>query len=117
MLESTTLLCLAVAPVFGLNQPAMQLANYLAYPLQLVLLIPFFRLGARLFGIDPSTLLLPAMLHTFKLDPFGSLVHLWSMIWHAMVIWACLALPAMVLLAFLLHSLLAAAARRLRSVP
>ena len=43
----TTLLGLGVALLFGLNQPALQLANYLAYPLQLVLLVPFFRMGGR----------------------------------------------------------------------
>jgi len=45
----TTLLCALVAFIFRLNQACIQIVNYLSYPLQLVLLVPFYRLGARLF--------------------------------------------------------------------
>ena len=110
----TTLLGLGVALLFGLNQPALQLANYLAYPLQLVLLVPFFRMGARLFGHEPVPLSLPALRGAFRLDPFGTLARMGSMTWHAVVGWAFLALPALVLLAFLLDPVFAAAARRFR---
>ena len=112
----TTFLGLVAALLFGLNQPALQLANYLAYPLQLALLMPFFRMGARLFSLEPVPLSLPVLLGAFRLDPFGTLVRMWSMIWHAMVGWAFLALPAVVLLALLLHPVFAAAARRARLV-
>lgn len=49
LLWGTTLLCAGVAFLFGLNQGGIQIVNYLAYPLQLALLVPFYRLGARLF--------------------------------------------------------------------
>jgi len=117
VLGSTTLLCLVAGLVFGLNQPALQLANYLAYPLQVVLLIPFYRLGGRLFGIDPGMLSLSVLFHSFKLDAAGTLVHLWSMIWHAMVIWTFLAVPAMLLLAFMLRPVFAEAVRRFGPAP
>ncbi len=50
ILGITALFCAAVAYVFRLNQPAIQVANYLAYPLQIALFIPFFHAGAQLFG-------------------------------------------------------------------
>jgi len=114
MLGTTTVLCLGVAFAFRLNQPAIQLANYLAYPLQLALLIPFIRWGERLFGVQPMPLSLPAILHALKAEPFGTIALFWSRIWHACVVWALVALPAMVLLALTLRPIFAAAARRFK---
>jgi uncharacterized protein (DUF2062 family) len=114
MLGSTTLLCLGVAFVFRLNQPAMQLVNYLAYPLQLVLFIPFIRLGERLFRVQPMPLSLPGILQALKADPYSTIVLFWSRIWHACVVWSLLALPAMVLLAILLRPVFEAAAHRFK---
>jgi uncharacterized protein (DUF2062 family) len=45
ILGSTTLLCAAVAFWLKLNQPIIQLVNWLAYPLQFAMLLPFIRIG------------------------------------------------------------------------
>src|SRR5580698_196473 len=47
ILGSTTVLCLLVAFIFRLNVAASQIGNHLTYPLQVLLLIPFIRLGSR----------------------------------------------------------------------
>jgi uncharacterized protein (DUF2062 family) len=52
VLGSTTLLCAAAAILLRLNLPVIQLSNYLVYPLQIALLIPFVRLGAFLFQVE-----------------------------------------------------------------
>ncbi len=49
ILWGSTLVCALLAVVFGLNQAGIQAVNYLAYPLQFALLVPFYRLGERLF--------------------------------------------------------------------
>ncbi len=54
LVGSSTGLCILLALVFRLNQVVMQAANYLAYPLQLALLIPFIRLGEKLFAPMPG---------------------------------------------------------------
>lgn len=54
LLAGTTLLGIAVASKFRLNQLAVQAVNYLAYPLQLALFIPFFKLGNRLLDWGPT---------------------------------------------------------------
>jgi len=51
-----TLLCAALALLFGLNQPAIQAANYAAMPLQLIMIVPFMRLGKWMFGFGPAHL-------------------------------------------------------------
>ena len=65
VLWGTSLLCMLLASVFGLNQAAMQAVNYLCYPLQIVLFIPFCRLGESLFPWGPrvSVALLSDALH------------------------------------------------------
>ena len=49
VLGSTTTLCALAAFALQLNLPAIQIVNYFVYPLQIALLIPFFRLGEKLF--------------------------------------------------------------------
>jgi len=41
-------LCVLVALLLRLNQPAIQAANYAAMPLQVALIVPFARLGSKL---------------------------------------------------------------------
>jgi len=68
ILGSTTLLCAVVALVFRLNQPIIQLVNYLCYPLQFALLIPFYRAG-EVFGTPHLTLSIPQMVDRFRAGP------------------------------------------------
>lgn len=64
----TTLLCAVAAHVFKLNQVVLQSVNYLLYPLQLALIVPYCRLGARLFPWGPP---LPAEILTHVLHGQG----------------------------------------------
>jgi uncharacterized protein (DUF2062 family) len=57
ILGSTTLLCALLGVALRLNQPVIQLVNYLAYPVQIALLFPFYRAGEWLFGLTPVPLL------------------------------------------------------------
>jgi uncharacterized protein (DUF2062 family) len=91
LLGTTTLLCLAVAFAFRLNLAASQLANHIAYPLQLLLVIPFLHLGSRVFHTPPIPLNSHELLKALKHDPFELMRRLWLWEWHALVIWAMLA--------------------------
>lgn len=62
LLGTTTALCALAGRLFRLNHVALQLTNYLLYPAQIALLVPFVRLGEWLTGseampLDPSTVL------------------------------------------------------------
>jgi uncharacterized protein (DUF2062 family) len=50
VLGTTTTLCLIAGITFKLNQPLLQLVNYLLYPVQLALVVAFIRAGEFLFG-------------------------------------------------------------------
>lgn len=47
----TTIICVLIAFLLRLNQGAIQIANYMAWPLQMALLIPNIRLGETLFHV------------------------------------------------------------------
>jgi uncharacterized protein (DUF2062 family) len=76
VLGTTTLLGLVAALVSRLNLPAVQLVNILVYPLWFVLLIPFIRVGERLFGAPPLAMTgsqLLALAHTGLLHSIRTL--------------------------------------------
>lgn len=56
MLGISTVLAVAVAAVFKLNQVAIQVANYAAYPAQIIMFIPFIRIGEWVFGLEPAAI-------------------------------------------------------------
>jgi len=68
ILGSTTALCALAGIFLRLNQPIIQLVNYLGYPLQLALLIPFYRAGEHLLGREPIPLSIPLLFDRFAAD-------------------------------------------------
>ncbi len=49
----TTALCFVIAPVFRVNIVILQLVNYVLYPVQLLLILPFVKVGTYVFNINP----------------------------------------------------------------
>jgi uncharacterized protein (DUF2062 family) len=102
----TTLLSALAAIVFRLNLPAMQILNYLVYPLQIALLIPFFQLGALLFGAEPLPLSASQLILMFKTDFWHTIDQLWSTTLRAIMAWSLIYLPTVGGLYFLMIPLL-----------
>jgi uncharacterized protein (DUF2062 family) len=87
VLGSTTILCAAAAFVLRLNLPAIQLVNFLIYPLQLILFLPFLRAGSRISGAAPVTLSMKEVFGMIKSDPWSLIKMLWTASLGAMAIW------------------------------
>jgi len=96
-----TLFCAVAAAVLRLNAPAIQLVNYLAYPLQIALAAPFASLGGRLFGKAEWA---PAAKATVWQGAAG----LWMAGAHTAAAWFCVCAP----LGLLVYAALATALRR-----
>jgi len=94
LLGSTTLLALALTPLFGLNVVASQLGNHLVYPLELLLFPVFIRMGSLLFHTAGLPLERGAILSAVKLHPWTTTRLLWSWEWHALVVWGMFAVVA-----------------------
>jgi uncharacterized protein (DUF2062 family) len=113
ILGSTTVFCLAVAFVLRLNIAASQLGNHIVYPLELILVIPFIRLGSRLFQTAPMPLSAGELLRAAREHPLTLSRQLWLWEWHALIVWALFALIAVPCAALLLTPLLRRLLRRI----
>jgi uncharacterized protein (DUF2062 family) len=102
VLGSTTVLCAVAALIFQLNLPAIQLVNYLIYPVQLFLLVPFIRMGEKLFRVAPLQLSLTQILAMVHADLPHAVATLWLAEVHAMSAWLLIGSPAIFLIYFLL---------------
>ena len=99
VLGTTTILCTIIALSARLNLPAIQATNWLVYPLQLILLIPFFRFGEWLFRAPPLPISPEKLVAMFKTDLWNSIVSLWDTTLHALVAWLLVA-PALTIVVY-----------------
>jgi len=84
-------LCGLVGLALGLNLPVMQVVNYFLYPAQIALLLPFFRLGEKLFRAPHLPLSISQIFSMVRANFWGAIKFLWDTTWHAVVVWAILA--------------------------
>lgn len=98
ILGTTSLLCAGVALIFRLNLPVVQLANYLVYPLQLLLVIPFVSMGAFLFNAQPITVSPDELVLLFQSDFRAALAFFADLLVYATVTWLIGSIPLSVLL-------------------
>ena len=59
--------------------------------MQIALLIPFFRLGEKLFHAPHLPLSLPQIYAMIHANMAGAIRILWTTTWHAMIVWCLLA--------------------------
>jgi uncharacterized protein (DUF2062 family) len=78
-----------------MNLPAIQLVNYLVSPLQLLLIIPFVRVGEWLTGAPPQPLTVSAGLEILGQGALQAIVVLWDAIVHAAIGWIVIG-PALI---------------------
>ena len=69
ILGATTLLCFTCGVWLNLNQPVIQLVNWLASPLQLLLIPAFVRFGESLVRADRVSFSIPELFAKFHASP------------------------------------------------
>ena len=111
LLGVTTVICAGLAMGLRLNMPAMQAANWLAMPLQLILLIPFLRLGQWLFPAQRMTYQPAEIVARIQIAPWHSVLEMSSLFAHALLAWVITAGPALVLMTALLTPLMSRVSR------
>ncbi len=83
ILGTSTILCTVIALLFRLNLPAMQLVQAAMAPTQLLLIIPYVRLGEWLLHVPPQPLSIPAAMALMSAGIGTAVVTLWDAILHA----------------------------------
>jgi uncharacterized protein (DUF2062 family) len=87
----TTMLSFFAAWALRLNQPVIQTINWSSYALQLLLIIPFIRLGEKIFHAPRMAHSLEELVSMGRADPLGTLARLGSTVGHAVVAWMLVA--------------------------
>lgn len=91
-----TVLCAGLALALRLNLPAMQAANYAAMPMQLMLIVPFVRMGGWLLAWGPRQAQVAGGL--LGLSPAKLAGHMGWLAVQALVAWVLVAAPAVMLM-------------------
>ena len=98
MLGISSILAVVVATLFRLNQVAIQVANYAAYPAQILMFIPFIRAGEWAFGLD-SAAINPSDIATMFSDDFQASTQLYGQsLLAGLAVWSVTAIPLVLVL-------------------
>ena len=99
VIGSTTVLCAIAALIFRLNLPAIQIVNYTVYPLQIILLAPFYSAGGWLFGDESGSKIGEEFIELIKTDFWGSMARFWDLTLYAVFVWLIIA-PFLIILIY-----------------
>ena len=111
ILGATTTLCLIFGFCLKLNQPLIQLINWLAAPLQLALIVVFVRVGEWIMRAPSTSFSIPVMLQKFHESPVKFIQQFGMTGVHAMVAWLIIAPFLVAVIYFITLPLLKKAAR------
>jgi uncharacterized protein (DUF2062 family) len=90
---TTTWVCIGLAIVLRLNIAILQLVNYLFFPLQIVLILPFIKAGTLLFSLQPFPYTRPELIELFKTNFWGLIKEAGISMGSGIAVWALVALP------------------------
>lgn len=99
VLGVTTFLCTVAALVLRLNLPAIQVVNYMVYPLQLIMLAPFYGTGSWLFKQQELPLINTDLIGLLQNDFWGSMASLWDLTLYAILTWMAIS-PLLILILY-----------------
>ena len=91
ILGVSTILCSLIALLFRLNLPAIQIVQAAMAPSQILLIIPFVRLGEWILRDPPQPLSIQAGMQILARGVWQAVQTLWSAIVHAGIAWILVA--------------------------
>jgi uncharacterized protein (DUF2062 family) len=89
----TTWICLGLALVLRLNIAIIQLVNYLFFPIQLLLMIPFINMGTFLFSLNPFPYTQEQLINLFKTDFWRLASEAGISVGSGIAVWGLVAIP------------------------
>ena len=105
VLGIATVACTGVAALYRLNLPAIQLANYLVFPMQIIF-FPFLDIGKPLTGNSLNKISKTKLLETFDLGFLPAIQELTQYFILASLGWALALAPLFAILYFVLKKLI-----------
>ncbi len=102
VLGTTTLLCTLAALLLHLNLPAIQVANYMAFPMQIILFFPFLEIGETISGGNLKEISKSTLISAFNVDFFQAISELSQYLILACFGWVLTSIPLFFVLFFFL---------------
>jgi uncharacterized protein (DUF2062 family) len=93
LLGVNTILLTLLAFIFKLNIPTIQLVNLSVYAFQIVLYVPFLKLGQMIFVKQKSDIIINNLLLQSGKGFWNNLVLLWNLNLSGLIIWALISVP------------------------
>ena len=87
----TTTLCAVLAYIFRINMAVVQLINYIVYPLQVILFIPFIKFGIYVFGVNPLPYPIEAIWDRLQSNFIETIGDIWWANLFGVLIWLVIA--------------------------
>jgi uncharacterized protein (DUF2062 family) len=112
ILGVSTILCAVIALAFRLNLPAIQIVQAAMAPTQLLLIIPFIRLGEWILRVPPEPVSIKLGMALLAQGAGHTIGVLWNAILHAGLAWILVAPPAVYAIYKLLTPVFVRAAAR-----
>ena len=100
ILGIATVVCRGIAAFFRLNHPAIQLANYVVFPMQLVLFFPFLTLEETVTGNSLDEISKTKLVETFNLGFLPAVEELTQYFMLASLGWTLALMPLFAILYF-----------------
>ncbi len=101
LLGTTTVLCAIAAFSLKLNMISIQFVNYLVYPIQLLLFIPFLKIGEYIFNLPPIPMSVSRVIEMFLADWLGTIKTIWQINLTGICVWLILSVPVGFLIYFI----------------
>jgi uncharacterized protein (DUF2062 family) len=89
----STAICALLALWLDLNLAAIQIVNYIAYPLQIIFYIPFIKAGEKLMGSSASGLTLSEVNRLFDTGFISAVKVLWHANLQGIIVWLIITVP------------------------
>lgn len=89
----STLIVGALAYMLRLDFVIMQVVHYIVHPIQLALIIPFFKAGGYIIGNQEVSLTIKEYIALFKSDFWLALSEFWKLNLFGIIVWGLIAVP------------------------
>jgi uncharacterized protein (DUF2062 family) len=89
----TTLIVIVIALLLRLNMVLMQAVHYILHPVQIILFIPFFKLGDIFIKGSAAHLSFTDYVHLLRTDLWAGLGEIWRLNLSAVVVWLIISIP------------------------
>jgi len=116
VIGTTSLFCGLLSYFLRLNMIAIQAVNYAVYPVQILMLVPFVRLGESISGSEPFPISTDAIIAMLKLGLIPTVRYFWEATINGIMGWAVISTPSAFLVYIIIVPILRKTAEKYKNL-